>query len=75
MELIVNQRIVIGAALQRAYHSPQMKSELCKKHGWDKGKFEIIDWESFGAVNGKLEDPDHLQFFKMAHGALPVMRQ
>jgi hypothetical protein len=77
-ELLVNQRIVTGdagAALQQAYHAPQMKSELCKNHGWDEGKFEIIDLDSFGAVNRKLEDPDRLQLFKMAHSALPVMRQ
>ena len=27
----------------------------------------------FGAVNRNLEDLDHLQLFKMAHSALPVM--
>ena len=77
-ELLVNQRIVTvdaGAALQRAYHAPQMKAELCKRHGWDDGQFEIIDWDSFGAVNRKLEEPDRLQLFKMAHSTLPVMRQ
>ena len=42
--LLVNQRLVTGdagVALQRAYHAPQMKSELCKKHGWDDGQFEL----------------------------------
>ena len=36
VELLVNQRLVTsdaGVALQRAYHAPQMKAELCKKHG------------------------------------------
>ena len=78
VELLVNQRIVTGdagAALHRAYQAPQMKAELCKKHGWDDGQFEIIDWDSFGAVNRKLEEPDRLQLFKMVHSALPVMRQ
>ena len=66
VELLVNQRLVTGdagAALQWAYHAPQMKAELCKKHGWDDGQFEIIDWDSFGAVNKKLEEPDRLQLF------------
>ena len=52
-----------------------MKSELCKKHGWDVGHFEIIDWESFGSVNRKLDDADRLQLFKMAHSDRPVMRK
>ena len=46
VELLVNQCLVTGdagEALQRAYHSPQMKSELCKKHGWDVGHFDVID--------------------------------
>ena len=76
VELLVKQRIITsaaGAALQRAYHAPHMKSELCKKHGWDDGQFDIIDWESFGVVNRNLEDPDRLQLFKMAHSALPLM--
>jgi hypothetical protein len=64
-----------GAALQRAYHAPQMKAELCKKQGWDDVKFDIIDWEPFGVVTMKLEDLDRLQLFKMAHSALQVMRQ
>ena len=78
VELLVNQHIVTvnaGSELQRAYHSPQMKYELCKKHGWDEGQFDIIDWEYFGSVNRNLEEPDRLQLFKMAHGALPVIRQ
>ena len=78
VELLVNQRLVTGDAgdaLQRAYHSPLMKADLCKKHGWDTGQFEIIDWESFGSTNRNLEEPERLQLFKMAHSALPVMRQ
>jgi hypothetical protein len=78
VELLVNQRLVTvdaGAALQRACHAPHMKATLCKNHGWDEGQFDIIDWDSFGAVNRKLEEPDRLQLFKMAHSALPVMRQ
>jgi hypothetical protein len=42
VELLLYQHIVTGAAraaLKRAYHSPQITSELCKKHGWDEGKF------------------------------------
>jgi hypothetical protein len=78
VELLVNQRIITGdagVALQWAYHAPQMKAALCKKHGWDDGLFEIIDWDSFGAVNRNLEEPDCLQLFKMTHSSLPVMRQ
>ena len=78
VELLVNQRIVTqdaGAALQRAYHAPQMKLDVCKKHGWDGGHFDIIDWESFGTVNRNLDKLDRLQLFNMAHSALPVMRQ
>ena len=50
VELLVNQRLVTGdtgAALQRSYHAPKMKAELCKKHGWDDEQFKIIDWNSF----------------------------
>ena len=25
------------------YYSPQIKSEVCNKHGWDVGQFDIID--------------------------------
>ena len=77
VELLVNQHIVTGVAgksLQWAYYGPMMKSELCKKHRWDKGQFEIIDCESFGSVNGNLDDTDRLQVFKSSHGALRVMR-
>ena len=42
---------------------------------WDTGQFDIIDWESFRSANRNLEEPDRLQLFKMAHSALPVMRQ
>ena len=52
-----------------------MKSELCKRNGWDVRNVDIIDWESFGAVNRKLDNSDRLQLFKMAHVALPVMWQ
>ena len=63
VELLVNQCIVTsdtGVAFQRDYNAPQMKTALCKKNGWDEGKFDTIDWEYYGAVNRKLEDPDRL---------------
>ena len=78
VEVTVNNCLVTGVAgkaLQRAYHGPQMRKELCKKLGWDAGQSDCIGWDSFGSVTRNLEDIYRNQLFKMAHSALPVLHQ
>ena len=52
-----------------------MRKNIIKTNKWDKDLFDIIEWNSFGAVFREMKLSDRIQLFKMAHSMLPVMRQ